>query len=197
MNLVGFSKFKQRSVQRLPRLARIAFLSVVRIKSSARSCMHIYAHISRRIMRPRVIYRAGTRALVYIYISRNFPSVLVRPTVEAGVYFCHSFFSEGARTRFSSFDGNPVVSDQRQPGTYPLLSALVCSFVRCLRSVTSFPNVFPLVSSRVPFYAVWHGSSGISEKLWAKYRERARYGYLLSTKETLSEIETFLGNFCL
>lgn len=55
-----FLKFKRRPTQRLLCLARVTFLSVVRIKSSARSFMHIYAHIPQRIMCPRVIYRAGT-----------------------------------------------------------------------------------------------------------------------------------------
>lgn len=59
-----FSKFKRRPAQRLPCVACVTFLSVVRIKSSARSFMHIYAHIPQRIMCPRVIYRAGTCARV-------------------------------------------------------------------------------------------------------------------------------------
>jgi len=59
-----FSEFKRRPAQRLPCLARVTFLSVVRIKSSARLFMHIYAHIPQRIMCPRVIYRAGTCARV-------------------------------------------------------------------------------------------------------------------------------------
>lgn len=60
------------------------------------------------------------------------------------IFAIHSFL-EG-HTRFSSFDGNLVVSDQRQLGTYPLLSALVCSFVDAFTMLPPFPNVLPLVS---------------------------------------------------
>lgn len=84
--------------------------------------MHIYAHIPQRIMCPRVIYRAA--ALVYLAVT--FPRCFSRFGRRGSLFLPFILFLEG-RTRFSSFDGNPVVSDQRQLGTYPLLSALVCS----------------------------------------------------------------------
>jgi len=141
---------------RLLCLARVTFLLVVRIKSSARSFMHIYAHIPQRIMCPRVIYRAGTctRVCTYLVIyPPHFSSSDGRSSAES-IFAIHSFL-EG-RTRFSSFDGNLVVSDQRQLGTYPLLSTLVCSFVDAFTMLPPFPNVlFTLRVLRAPFYAVF------------------------------------------
>lgn len=148
MYRAGFSKFKRCFAQRLPRLARVAFLSEIQIKSSARSYMHIYAHIPQRIMCPRVIYRPAT------HISRNFCSVFyfcsarVRTRVwhkSQSLFLPFILFWKGVRV-FPLSMVIPVVSDQRQLDTYPLLSALVCSSANAFNA-TSSPNVLPLIST--------------------------------------------------
>lgn len=173
----GFSKFKRRSVQRLPHL--VAFLSAaIRIKSSTRSCMHIYTHIPQRIMCPRVIYRAGTRTHIYLV---TFPPCFSPSdsTSAKSIFAIHSFL-EG-RTRFSSFDGNPVVSDQRQLGTYPLLSALVCSpvdaFTALPRSQMSLPSYPPV---RPDLRKSCHGANRLatSQKLRAEMESDTDIHYL-------------------
>lgn len=56
------------------------------------------------------------------------------------------------------------------------------------------PKCFPLRNlPYIPFYAVWYGSSGTLEKLWAEYRERARYGYL--RRKRYLKLKHFLGTF--
>lgn len=156
----GFSKFKRRSVQRLPRLAsarRLSFRCGPGIKSSTRSGMHIYTHIPQRIIRPRVIYRAGTPASIYTYIytlhiSRNFPTrVSARPTVRArSLFLPFILFWKGVRV----FPLSTVIPSCQIRETAWYLSLAECArlFSRgCLHSVTSFPNVpLPLPSLPPP-----------------------------------------------
>lgn len=132
-------------------------------------------------------------ASVYMLYLVTFPSCF-SPTVRARntIFAIHSFL-EGRRTRFSSFDGNPVVSDQRQLG-YLTLAECARLFSRgCLHSVTSFPNVPPLVSSPAhPTYAIL----ALARIVWhiAETTDRMESDTDISRK-MLFEIETFSGNF--
>ena len=96
-------------------------------------------------------------------------------------FLSRTVFWEGC-TRFSSFDGNPSVSDQRQP-RYPLLSALVCSASDTHR-VTSFSKCpFSLrvlrpshVLGSLPF--TQHGTSDTFKELTVVSETIPRYIYI-------------------
>lgn len=119
-----------------------------------------------------------------------YPPRIPAPTAGApeSIFAIHSFL-EG-RTRFSSFDSNLVVSDQRQLGTYPLLSALACSTVEMLPSQPYPQMSLPLAHPRAPSYAILarHGSSGT-------FGETPGRAIPISRRERYLKSKHFLGIF--
>jgi len=106
------------------------------------------------------------------------------------IFAIHS--SPGGHTSFSSFDGNPAVSDQRDsPAAYPLLSALVCFSVEMPpRPVSQMSLPVPRAVSRV--LSRWRLRAGA--RAAGIFKERLRRAQAGHGHEILSRFPAWISD---